>query len=125
MPLARVTITIPDDLLEAADRKAAELDRSRSWLLVEALRRYLVQGARKGSMVREPSASYLAGLGPGRQAQLEADLALSPEERVRLAQETAEIRAGLRRRSPLRHRIMAFDRLEDFFDWEKREAIDV
>lgn len=38
-PLERVTITIPQPLLAAADELAARLDRSRSWVLAEAVRR--------------------------------------------------------------------------------------
>jgi hypothetical protein len=38
-PLERVTITIPQPLLAAADDLAAQLDRSRSWILAEAVRR--------------------------------------------------------------------------------------
>ena len=75
--------------------------------------------------VREPPATYGAGLGPGRLAQLEADLALTPEERVLLAHQTAVIGAGRRRGAPLRHRVVVFDRIVDFFVWERREAIDL
>jgi hypothetical protein len=38
-PLERVTITIPQPLLQAADELASRLDRSRSWVLAEAVRR--------------------------------------------------------------------------------------
>jgi hypothetical protein len=38
-PLERITITIPQPLLQAADELAARLDRSRSWVLAEAVRR--------------------------------------------------------------------------------------
>lgn len=122
---ARVTITIPEDLLEAADRMAADLDRSRSRLIVDALRRYVSQAEGRPTLVREPPTTYVGVLGPARQAQLEADLALTPEERVLRAQQTAAVGDIRRRRTPLRRRVVAFDRTEDFFAWERWEAIDL
>jgi hypothetical protein len=119
MTTVRVTITIPGDLVEAADRRAAEEHRSRSWVLAEALRAYLTPAARGARSLAPPAA---AGLGPSRHAQLEADLALSPEERVRLAEQTALVRPPDQRRGR-RDQVLTFDRLEDFFAWEKREAI--
>ena len=120
MPTIRVTITIPADLVDAADRRAAEEHRSRSWVLAEALRAYV---AREPVRVSRASAAHEAiGLGPSRQAQLEADLALTPEERVRLAEQTALVRPhGLRRGR--RDQVLTFDRIEDFLAWEKREAL--
>ena len=44
--LERITITIPQPLLAAADELAARLDRSRSWVLAEAVRRMV--GAESG-----------------------------------------------------------------------------
>lgn len=127
MPRARVTITIPEDLLEATDRVAAERDRSRSGLIVDALRRYVTEPAPSplAPSVRETPAAYVPGLGASRQAQLEADLALTPGERVLLAQRTAAIGEMRRRGAPLRRRVLVFDRHEDFFDWERWEAIDL
>lgn len=42
-PLERVTITIPQPLLQAADDLALRLDRSRSWVLAEAVRRMVAE----------------------------------------------------------------------------------
>lgn len=137
MARSRITITIPPDLLGAADRKADEMERSRSWLLSRALRTYLEKdaGGREGEAdgrpgqadvadgVRERRDPYAPGLGARRQAQLEADLALSPEQRVALAEETARV-AELRDGSPQRDRVITFERLEDFLEWERREALD-
>ena len=133
MALNRITITIPDDLVTEADRKATELDRSRSWVLVDALRRYLasppfdaadvqrVAGPRsRGLEVREPQVDYAAGLGASRTAQLEADLRLTPEERVLAAERTLLV--DEQRRSPS-DRILSFDRYEDYLEWRKREAV--
>lgn len=121
MSLTRISITIPPELVEAADRRAAAMDRSRSWLVVEALRSYL--NRTKGGAVREPAVAYRPGLNEHRLQQLEADLALSTEERVALAEQTALV-AQLRGRPPQRDRIVGFDRLEDFLAWERREGLD-
>ena len=39
-PYARISITLPAEDLAAADRLAAQQDRSRSWIVAEAIRRY-------------------------------------------------------------------------------------
>jgi predicted transcriptional regulator len=119
MPLSRITITIPDELIGQADRKAAALDRSRSWVLVDALRRYL---AAPVAAVREPSVDYAAGLDAARAAQLAADLRMTPEERVLAAERTLRVDAQ-RGRAPLHDRVLSFDRYEDYLDWERREAV--
>lgn len=121
MNLTRISITIPPELVEAADRRAAALDRSRSWLLVEALRSYL--NRTPAAAVREPASTYLSGLGEQRLRQLQSDLAMSVEQRVAAAEQTALV-ARLRGRPPQRDRIIGFDRLEDFLAWEQREDLD-
>jgi hypothetical protein len=40
---ARISMTLPADLLREVDREALQQDRSRSWLIAEALRRFLGQ----------------------------------------------------------------------------------
>jgi hypothetical protein len=122
MSSARVTITVPADLVQAADRRARVLGRSRSWVFSEALRTHLGAGA-VGTTVHEPAAVYAVGLGPSRRAQLQADLALTPEERVEAAERTALV-STLRRRTGARQQVLTFDRLEDFMAWERREALD-
>jgi len=133
MPLMRISITIPEDLVAEADRKAADLDRSRSWVLVDALRDYLgtlranvdqhhVDDGKppQVSAVHEPQIDYAAGLGSSRIAQLVADMRLSPEERVLAAERTLAI--GDEKRPP-RDRVLSFDRYDDYVEWKKREAI--
>src|ERR1044071_1211387 len=83
---ARISITLPRELLVAADRRARELDRPRSWIVAEALRGYLSGAPAQPPAVREPASvpsGAAPGLGPSRLAQLEAALALTPEQRVR------------------------------------------
>ena len=119
MALSRISITIPEELILDADRKAGALDRSRSWVLVEALRQYL---APRVNSVREPEARYAVGLGPSRTAQLEADLQLTPEERVCAAERTLLVDEA-RGRPPTRDRLLTFDRYEDYLEWKRREAV--
>jgi hypothetical protein len=121
MSLSRISITIPEELIAAADRRAAELERSRSWVLVDALRQYL---ARPEGAVHEGEVAYLGGLGALRTAQLEADLRLTPEERVIEAERTLrveDVRSGSRKAQ--QDRLLTFDRYEDYVDWTRREAI--
>jgi hypothetical protein len=119
MATIRITITIPAELVDAADRRAADEHRSRSWVLAEALKAYVTRPARATQSVE---AARAVGLGPSRQAQLEADLALTPEDRVRLAEQTALVRPH-KRREGRRDQVLTFDRIEDFLAWEKREAL--
>ena len=101
---ARIAITLPPETLAAADRLARETDRSRSWVIAEAVRHFTA-----------------AGLGPSRLEQLRRDMQLTPEARIREAEETmrvAELRHG-----PRRDRMLAFDRYEDFLDWKRSEAV--
>ena len=74
-------------------------------------------------MVREAPAAYAAGLGTRRLAQLEADLALTPEERVELAEETTLV-AELARPRARRDQVLTFDSVEAFHAWDRRESMD-
>lgn len=122
MAYTRISITLPGDVLAAADRHAKALDRSRSWLIVEAIRTYLAAP----SQVREAQAPYVApspGLGAQRLAQLQADLRLTPEQRVRAAESTSRLGALV---SPARgpsQRVLSFDRYEDYVDWKRTEHV--
>ncbi len=111
MPLKRISITLPKDVLDAADRRARALDRSRSWVIVAQLR----------ESAPPPYTVTSADLGPLRLAQLESDLRLTPERRVRAAEETARLGERVRgpRRSP--QRVLSFDRYEDYVDWKRKE----
>jgi len=128
MALARISITLPQDMVAAADRQAAQQDRSRSWVVVEALRAYLGKPTSgRGALVREPAplphTAARPGLGDSRLAQLEADLALTPEQRVREAERTAregELTSG---RARAARRIVQFDRYEDYLDWKRWEGV--
>jgi len=116
MPLARIAITLPQEVLTATDRRATELDRSRSRVIVDALRAYLATPA----AVREPTRTAYGAdpVGVARLAQLERDLAKSPAERLRAAEQGALL-VKRARRSGRRHQIIGFDSYEDFYEWKK------
>ena len=84
----------PGALTPASDRAARRLDRSRSWVIADAIRHYTARPGTQG-LVREPRPEYpdgyLRGLGPSRTAQLESDLRLTPTERVRAAEEMTRV----------------------------------
>lgn len=77
-PFARIAITLPPDTLRAADELAARHDRSRSWIVAEAIRQYAA--AQRGAPPADDDAS--TRLGRSRLEQLRRDVALSPEARV-------------------------------------------
>jgi hypothetical protein len=118
-PYARIAITLPQGTLEAADRRAAELDRPRSWVIAESIRAYTAQPV---PVVTPDRATLENGLGPSRFAQLSADLLLTPEERVIAAEETA--RATPARRHGRVQRVIGFDRYEDYLDFKRRDALE-
>lgn len=133
MPTTRISITIPETLVAQADREAKRARRSRSWLIAEAVRRYLasLHGTPAADLATPPAVantaheampmSYVAGLGGQRLAQLLADLKLSPEQRVREAERTeraADI-VGKRRAYGRVSRVVVFDRYEDYVDWKR------
>ena len=68
-----------------------------------------------------PTAPAPSGLGPSRLAQLRRDLALTPEERVRAAEET--LRLTELRTSRRSEQIVAFDSFEEFLDWKRRRDL--
>lgn len=109
---SRIAITIPAADLAAADAIARNRDRSRSWVIAEAVRRYASEPAPPPPR---------PGIGPLRHAQLAADLRLTPEERVRASEETA--RASVRRSAVHAQRVIGFDRYEDYLAWKRIEDI--
>jgi hypothetical protein len=120
----RIAITLPEEDLAAADRLAATHDRSRSWILADALRRYVasleVPGARVVSEMPRATLSTPpseAGLGPSRTAQLQSDLSLTPEARVREAELTLQVTEP--REQSRTNQLLVFDRYEDFLNWKR------
>ncbi len=123
MTLARISITIPQGLVAEADLLARKLDRPRSWVITQAVQRYLESEGDQGGRapaVHEVSRAPSYGLGPGdyRRAQLEADLRLTPEERVREADDTAR-HGELSDRESGRQRLLVFETYEDYLAWQR------
>lgn len=117
MPLARIAITLPKDILSATDRRAKELDRSRSRVIVDALRAYVASPPVAREQVRTAYGADAVAL--ARHEQLERDLARSPAERLRVAEEAARLARSLRPRRTGRHQVIGFDSYEDFSEWKK------
>jgi hypothetical protein len=87
-PYSRIAITLPPEDLAAADRLAKLQDRSRSWIIAEAIRKYAAT---------DVESAKSKGLGPYRLDQLIRDMALSPEQRIRVAQKTRQRDRYIRR----------------------------
>ncbi len=123
--LTRISITLPREVLAAADREAKRLDRSRSWVVAEAVRRYVKeQGAGSREQVSEaaPPAYAAAEVAEARRRHLLADLKLSPAERLRRAEELGRLARRAQRRGR-RHQIIGFDSYEDFYEWKKARLV--
>ena len=109
-PFARIAITLPQAELEAADRLASEADRSRSWIVAEALRCYVASRKATGEET---------GLGASRREQLRRDLALTPLERILASEEGVHIVESeqplTRAEEPLH-----FASFDDFLSWRRR-----
>ena len=59
---ARVSLTVPSDIVEAFDKLAAALERPREWVMLRALREYFEDG--EGREIAEDTEN-LALVGPG------------------------------------------------------------
>jgi hypothetical protein len=125
---ARISITLPRDLLDAADRRARELDRPRSWLLADALRHYLSAPApavAPGSgRVGEPATPVDAtqDVAEARSRHFAHDLKLAPAERLRRAEELGRLARRVQSR-PRRQQIIGFDSYQDFYQWKKARLV--
>ena len=129
MPLERITITIPKEVLETADRRARELDRSRSWVVAEAVRRY---GEPRGqesttkhrSVPREspPTAYATSEVADARRRHLRAEAGLPPGERLRRAEELGRLARQAQGRGR-REQVIGFESYDDFYEWKKRRLI--
>ena len=108
-PFARIAITLPAEELAAADRLAAAQDRSRSWIVAEAVRRYVRE---------QDTPTDGVDLGASRREQLRRDLALSPLERVRAAEEGVRI-VGLLSNRPV-HEPLFFPSFDAFLTWTRQ-----
>lgn len=125
MALTRITITLPADLVRAADKAAKAQDRSRSWVVADALRRGL---AKPAAQVREVAvAPYhavpdAAAFEAVRLQHLATDLKLTPGERLRRVEAMGELAPPATRRAA-RHQVVAFDSYDEFYAWKTSRRI--
>jgi len=123
--IARISMTLPADLLRQTDQEVRRLGRSRSWVIAEALRRGLPLAgespAERAPVVREPVvAPYRETsprLDPQRVHQLRRDLALTPEARLRASDDAVRLGNLAHPRAPLQ-RVIFFDRFEEYLRWK-------
>ena len=122
--IARISMTLPADLLRQTDQEAKRLGRSRSWVIAEALRRGLPVGGERPTervSVREvvvaPYRDPSPRLDPQRVEQLRRDLKLSPEARLRASDDAVRLGHLAHPRAPLQ-RVIFFDRFEEYLRWK-------
>ncbi len=115
-PYARISITLPREVLAAADTWAKEVDRPRSWVIAEAIRNY---GGGPPSQAAAPTGA--AEVAAARRQHLLADLRRSPEERMRQAAALLGLAPGSRTK---RAQIIGFDTYEDFAAWKKARRVE-
>lgn len=118
--LARTSITLPQRELSTADRLAAALDRSRSWVFAEAIRRW---GAKAPGPDPSPAvrpAEPTTPPGPDLPPAVDLKTALQLSDTARL-QKSQELTARFRRAHPRagRMQIIAFESQEDFLAWKE------
>ncbi len=114
---ARISITLPREILAAADRRARELDRPRSWVIAEAIRSY-----RSGPPSHAAPPLEVAEVAAARRQHLLADLRLAPEERLRRA--AALLRLAPTSGTGRRAQVIGFDSYEDFDTWKKARRLE-
>lgn len=114
---ARISITLPLEVLAAADRQAKALDRPRSWVIAEAIRSY-----RSGPPSPAAAPPGTADVAAARRRHLLADLQLAPEERLRRAAALLRLApaSGARRRA----QIIGFESYEEFAVWKKARRLE-
>ena len=125
-PFARIAITLPQEVLAAADRLAERLDRSRSWVIAEAVRQFAARESTEGTparMVREPVWSpYATSLAQSaRRRHLQSEELLSPEERLHRAEELLQLAPP--RRSAALKQVIGFGSWDDFARWKASRRI--
>lgn len=114
---ARISITLPREILAAADGHAKALDRPRSWVIAEAIRSY-----RSGATGQAVSPTGTAEVAAARRQHLLADLKRTPEERLRRA--AALLRLAPGSAAGRRAQVIGFDSYEDFDAWKKARRVE-
>ena len=112
-PYARIAITLPQDVLAAADRLAQQLDRPRSWVVAEAVRRYSAEPTSEAETIEAARIQHLL-----------ANLKLTPAERLQRAEELSDLARLVHPRKP-RTQNIAIDSADDFMEWKRLDRIRV
>jgi metal-responsive CopG/Arc/MetJ family transcriptional regulator len=105
---SKIAISIPPADLAAADRLADRLDRSRSWVIAEAVRRFAADSA-------------ASALGTSRMEQLARDLSLTAAQRVREAEAVVVVPESHPVHAEAPRRFATYD---EFAAWRRRRAVD-
>jgi predicted DNA-binding protein len=108
--LARIAITLPPETLRAADELAARQNRSRSWIVAEAIRQYAA-----AQRVAASTEDAVTRLGRSRMEQLRRDLSLSAEARVLESEEIAVVGRPLAEPESPR----TFATYDDYLAWRR------
>jgi plasmid stability protein len=103
-----------------ADAALARADAIRERVTVPYLTDRDIRAARDAG--RTELTQHDAAFDAARAALREADLRLSPEERLREAEELTEDAFRARPRPRIRQ-VLQFDSLEDYFAWKKRDVL--
>lgn len=106
---ARISLTLPPEVLAAADRLALVSDRSRSWVIAEAIRR--LAGERGAIAGPQPATG---GVLP---ARLRAEMVRSAEERVLAGEQRAS--ASATRESD---QLLSFRSYQAYLAWTRRSG---
>ncbi len=118
-PVARTSITLPHRDLSAADRIALALDRSRSWVFAEAIRRWSGAGGGPEQASQAPVAVPPAPAAPTLPPASDPAAMLRLSVTARL-QRSQQLTAEFRRAHPrgVRTQIVAFATQGDFEQWK-------
>ena len=104
---AKIAVSLPRDDLAAADRLARAQDRSRSWIVAEAIRKYVAEQERESAHE----------LGSSRAEQVKRDLQLTATERIREADELSVLSVASSR--PI-EQPRTFRTYDAFSEWRRR-----
>jgi metal-responsive CopG/Arc/MetJ family transcriptional regulator len=122
MALLRITVTIPAPLVRDADRRARRDDRSRSWVVADALRRYLAGGEGDAPVAHTEASVFVAAAERARTQHIEAEQTLTPSARLARAEALSELAREQQGRGT-REQVIAFDSYDDFNRWKKARLI--
>jgi len=109
---AKIAITLPAEDLASADRLAAKQDRSRSWIIAEALRQYVV---------RASSPDQQVALDDSRHEQLRRDMALTPVKGIQAAEASVRL-VGRSAAAPSENEPLFFEDFDAFLAWNRERA---